>query len=86
MRSLDRLHVEVQGAGIRVCTDRCITTVGQGARLTVAEAGDIVLVAAEGLSFCCPVAVSFEDAPLEGNLLEFERAKLLVYNLPDNFV
>jgi hypothetical protein len=44
-----------------VCADRGIPTIGQGARLAIAEPGDVVFIAAEGLFFCCPVDVSMED-------------------------
>lgn len=65
-----------------------IAGVGEGARLSVTETGDIVLIAAEILLLGCPVGVrlvvagqcTFED------LLEFEGTKLLIYYLPDYFV
>lgn len=49
MCALDGFHVEVEGAGFGVGADGGITGVGEGAGLAVAEASDIVLVAAEVL-------------------------------------
>lgn len=51
MRALDGLHVEVQSAGLGVGPDGGIARVCEGAGLAVAEAGDVVLVAAEVLLF-----------------------------------
>ena len=59
MRTLNRLHVEVEGAGSWVCADGGIAGVCEGAGLSVAETGDIVFVATEVLLFCGPKAVSF---------------------------
>lgn len=53
--------------------------------MAVAEAGDIVFVTTEVLLLCSPILLDL----LVGrgkNLLEFEGAELLVYDLPDNLV
>lgn len=55
MGPLDRLHIEVEGAGPGVCTDGGIATIGEGAGLPVAESSDVVLVTAEGLLFGSPL-------------------------------
>ena len=49
MLAFDGLHVEVDGAGFGIAADGGIAGVGEGAGLAVAEAGDIVFVAAEVL-------------------------------------
>ena len=49
--ALDDFHVEVEDASRWVGADGGIAGVGERAGLTVAEAGDIVFVAAEGLFF-----------------------------------
>jgi hypothetical protein len=55
--------------------------------LAVAEAGDIVFVAAEVLLLCGPVVVRFARwRRRKKTLLQFEGAELLVYDLPDNLV
>ena len=51
VRALDGFHVQVQGAGSGVRADGGIAGVGEGAGLAVAEAGDVVFVAAEVLLF-----------------------------------
>jgi len=51
VRTLDGFHVKVEGAGFGVWADGGIAGVGEGAGLAVAEAGDVVLVAAEVLLF-----------------------------------
>ena len=51
MRSLDGFHVEVQRAGFGVGADGGIARVGKGARLTIAEPGDVVFIAAKVLLF-----------------------------------
>jgi hypothetical protein len=51
VRALDCLHVEVHGSGVRVCANGSIARIRKRARLSVAEAGDIVLVAAEVFLF-----------------------------------
>jgi hypothetical protein len=48
--TLDRLHIEVAVA--LVLEDRRVTRVGKGARVTVAHARQVVLVATEGLGHC----------------------------------
>ena len=53
VRALDGLDVEVEDAGFGVGAHGGIAGVGEGAGLPVAEAGDVVLVAAEGFFFCC---------------------------------
>lgn len=52
-------------------TNGGVPTVGQGARLAIAEPGDVVFIAAESFIL---------------SRLKFERAELLVYDLPDNFI
>lgn len=47
MRALDDFHVQIQRAGVRVGTDRSISTIGERAALTVAESSDIVFIAAK---------------------------------------
>ena len=49
MLSLDGLHVEIYGTAFGIAADGGIAGVGEGAGLAVAEAGDIVFVAAEVL-------------------------------------
>ena len=51
MCALDGFHVEVEGAGFGGGADGGIAGVCEGAGLAVAEAGDVVLVAAEVLLF-----------------------------------
>ena len=58
MLSLDGLHVEVDGAGVGIAADGGIAGVGEGAGLAVAEAGDVVFVAAEVLLLGCSVGGS----------------------------
>lgn len=57
MGALDRFHVEVECASGGVAADGGIAGIGEGAGLAVAEACDIVFVAAEVLEFGCSVAV-----------------------------
>lgn len=52
MAALGRLDAQVEGACAGGGADGGVAAVGEGAGLAVAEAGDIVLVAAEGLVFC----------------------------------
>ena len=49
MRALDDLHVKVQRPGFRVGSDCSISTVGERAALTIAESGDVILIAAKVL-------------------------------------
>ena len=49
--ALDGLHVEVEGAGGGIGADCGVAGIGEGAGLTVAEASDVVLIAAEVLVF-----------------------------------
>jgi hypothetical protein len=58
--ALDRLHVEVDGAGGFVFADCGIAGVCERAGLTVAETGDVVFVTAEVFLFCGPAQVRFE--------------------------
>lgn len=51
MRALDGFDVQVKAARGGVRPDCGVPGVGEGAGLAVAEAGDVVLVAAEGLLF-----------------------------------
>ena len=51
----DGLHVEVDGARFGVAADGGVAGVGEGAGLAVAEAGDVVFIAAEILLFGCSV-------------------------------
>jgi hypothetical protein len=60
VRAFDRLHVEVDSACGGVFADRGIAGVCEGARLSVAETGDVVFVPAEVLLFCGPGTVRFE--------------------------
>ena len=53
MLPLNGLHVEVYRSGFGVAADGGIARVGEGAGLAVAEAGDVVFVAAEVLLFWC---------------------------------
>lgn len=53
MGALDDFHVEVEDAGVGGGTDGGVTGVREGAGLAVAEAGDVVFVAAEVLFFRC---------------------------------
>lgn len=59
MCTLNRLHVEVDGAGGLMFADRGIAGVCEGARLSVAEAGDVVFVATEVLLFRSSAEVRF---------------------------
>jgi hypothetical protein len=59
MGPLDGLHVEVDGLLFRVLSDGGIARVRQRAGLPVAEAGDIILVAAEILLLVCSATGSF---------------------------
>ena len=80
MRALDGLDVEVQPAGGGILADRGIAGVGEGAGLAVAEAGDVVFVAAEG---------GFGGFLLFGLVAgEFQLvgAELVVDDGPDDFV
>jgi hypothetical protein len=54
MCSLNGLHVQVEGSGAGVCANGGIARVGQRAGLAVAEAGDVVFIAAEVLLFRSP--------------------------------
>lgn len=54
MGSLDRLHVQVHGARLRVRPHRSVPGVGQRAGLPIAESADVVFIAAEVLAFGCP--------------------------------
>lgn len=54
--------------------------------MSVAESCDIVLVAAEVLFFCGPVAVRFVIAQRLRSVLDFEGAELLVDHLPDYLI
>ena len=71
-------------------TDGGIAGVGERTRLAIAEAGDIVLVTTEVLLFCgsvqCVRSVLVEHDRRGGNVLEFEGAELLVYDLPYDLV
>lgn len=60
MRPLNRLHVQVDCSRGGVFADGSIARVGKRAGLSIAEAGDIVLVATECLVFCGPGEVRFE--------------------------
>lgn len=75
VRALDRLHAQVQddfaGFGGRGGADGGVAGVGERAGLPVAEAGDVVGVAAEGLVF---------------GGFQLEGAELLIDDLPDDFV
>lgn len=51
MGALDGFHVEIEGAGCSIGANRGIARVGKGAGLAVAEAGDVVFVAAKILLF-----------------------------------
>jgi hypothetical protein len=57
MGSLNSLHVEVETASRCVRANGCIAGIGERACLSTAEAGYIVLVAAEGLILGRPVEV-----------------------------
>ena len=62
MLPLNGLHVEVDGTSFGIATDGGIAGVGEGAGLAVAEAGNIIFIAAEVLLFGCSVgrrAVSY---------------------------
>jgi hypothetical protein len=69
-----------------VRTNGGIPTVGQGARLAIAEPGDVVFIAAESFILSRPVPISVEGSLEKRAVLKFERAELLVYDLPDNFI
>ena len=56
MLPLDGFHVEVDSTGFGIATDGGIAGVGERAGLTVTEASNIVLVAAEILLFGCPIS------------------------------
>ena len=56
MLPLDGFHVEVDGAGFGIAADGGIAGVGEWAGLAVAEASDVVFVAAEVLLFGRPVS------------------------------
>ena len=58
MLSLDGLHVEIDGTGFGIAADGGIAGVGEGAGLAVAEAGDVVFVAAKVLLLGCSVGRS----------------------------
>ena len=59
MCTLDRLHVEVDGAGGFVFADCGIAGVCQGAGLSIAETGDVIFVAAEVFLFRSSAEVRF---------------------------
>ena len=93
MLPLDGLHVEVDGTSFRIAADGGIAGVGKGAGLAVAEASNIVFIAAEVLLFGCSVGrreISYghhyKSNKRWGNTLELKGTKLLVYNLPDNLI
>lgn len=79
MRSLDRLDVEIQSPSTGVGTNCGISRVGERTRLSIAQAGDIVLVATEGLLGALLVAVIARQFELEG-------AELLVDDVPHDLV
>ena len=60
MCTLNRLHVEVDGAGGLMFADRGIAGVCEGARLSIAETGNVVFVPAEVLLFCGSRKIRFE--------------------------
>ena len=60
MCALDRLHVEVERSRAGVGPDGCIAGVCEGTGLSIAKAGDVVLIATEVLLFCGPGIVSVE--------------------------
>lgn len=91
MRPLNGLHVEVESAGFGVGADGGVAGVGEGAGLAVAEAGDIVLVAAEVLLFGGSgrlLRLGWGNFGVGGewDILELEGAELLIYDLPYDFV
>ena len=53
MLPLNGLHVQVDGAGFGIAADGGIAGIGERAGLAVAEASDVVLIAAEVLLFRC---------------------------------
>lgn len=55
MLPLDGLHVEVDGTSFGIAADGGIAGVGEGAGLAIAEASDVVFIAAEVLLFRCSV-------------------------------
>ena len=93
MLPLDGLHVEVDGTSLGIAADGGIAGVGEGAGLAVAEASNIVFIAAEVLLFGCSVGrrdIScghhYKSDEGWGNTLELEGTELLINNLPDNLI
>ena len=93
MLPLDGFHVEVDGTSFGIAADGSVAGVGKWAGLAVAEASNIIFIAAEVLLFGCSVGrhdFSYEHNCKNdegwGNTLELEGTKLLVYNLPDNLI
>ena len=86
MRTLDRLHVEVNGAGGFILTDRGISGVCQRAGLSIAETGNIVFVATEVLFLGGSAEVRLRWLLAWRSLLYLKGAELLVDNLPDYLV
>ena len=80
MTALHTLHIQIQSPSCWVRTNGRITAVGKRTRLSIAEAGDIVLVAAE-VGFC-----GFLVRGAVTREFQLERAKLLIDNLPDDLV
>jgi hypothetical protein len=71
-----------------VGTNGGVARVGEWARLPVAEASEVVFVAAEGLVFFVESMVMLVGVWWwsERVVLEFEGAELLIYHLPDYLV
>ena len=93
MGTLDGFDIEVEGAGGGVGADGSVARVGEGAGLTVAEAGDVELVPAEVLFFARSVRktdrLTFYEIfvyRVGEVVLEFEGAELLVDDLPDDLI
>lgn len=91
MLAFDGLHVEINRPGFGIAADGGIAGVGEGAGLAVAEAGDVVFVAAEVLLFGCSVnrgrcQLYSRGQNKEETVLQLEGAELLIYDLPDNLI
>ena len=91
------LDIETQGLGCGVRPNGCIAGIGEWAGLTIAEAGHVVFVAAEGLIFLAEPGMKSvlnerdwcaceQEGSIVESILEFEGAELLVDNLPHDFV
>lgn len=88
MRSLNRLHVKVEGAGARMSADCGVSRICKWTRLSIAETSNIVFVAAEILLLCSSISyqLGIQLFPNGFIVLELEGTELLIDDLPDNLI